>query len=288
MDKGLVSTDPMQTEQIAPGAQRRGAKRENEVTLVDPDTGKELSNAKKARIEPNDERKIKVLKFILSSYEKFTIAAGYEPSHCNITISCHVTNAVFTTFNILRQKANNLTSAAETKAMKAGGHKITSQGITKTITHQDAEKLMRAAADEQNLKFEKYENTDKDNWYGTAAPYLDFFAGFQLRLKELRLGHNVMPISKENGKTKSVPVYRYGLNGSHHILLEGCTFPPERRSAMAQSLGPMTSLLLHIRTDAKYRKKWTDASKRALAHIPFIDDVLEAVKGKQAAEISTF
>lgn len=41
---------------------------------------------------------------------------------------------------------------------------------------------------------------------------------------------------------------KYGLNGSHHILLEGFTYPSERRSAMAQSMGPMTTLYLHVRT----------------------------------------
>lgn len=105
-------------------------------------------------------------------------------------------------------------------------------------------------------------------------------------MKELRLGHGQIPIAKESGKSKAVPTSRYGLNGSHHILLDGCTFPPERRSAMAQSLGPMTAFLLHVRTEEKYRAKWTAASKRAMAHIPHIDDILEAVKGKPASEIS--
>lgn len=54
---------------------------------------------------------------------------------------------------------------------------------------------------------------------------------------------------------------------------------------MAQSLGPLTALLCHIRTDEKYRRKWTDAAKRAMAHIPIIDEILDIVKGKSASEV---
>ncbi|KAK9880152.1 hypothetical protein WA026_010022, partial [Henosepilachna vigintioctopunctata] len=94
-----------------------------------------------------------------------------------------------------------------------------------------------------------------------------------------------MPIGRNGDSTQSFPVEKYGLNGSHHILLEGCTYPPEKRSSMAQSVGPMTAMLCHIRTEEKYRKKWTDAAKRAMAHIPVIDEVLDMVKGRKASEI---
>ncbi|KAG5870166.1 hypothetical protein JTB14_032458 [Gonioctena quinquepunctata] len=126
---------------------------------------------------------------------------------------------------------------------------------------------------------------DKDNWYGTAAPYIDFSVGNGLRMNELRLGYNTMPITKEGDKSKVFPVSKYGLNGSHHVLLEGCTFPPEKRGSMAQSLGPMTYFLLHVRTEEKYRREWTDAAKRAMAHIPITDEILDATKGKNASEI---
>ncbi|KAG5866116.1 hypothetical protein JTB14_038093 [Gonioctena quinquepunctata] len=46
----------------------------------------------------------------------------------------------------------------------------------------------------------------KENWYGTAAPYLDFFVGNGLRLNELRLGHKTMPKMKEGDKSKVLPV----------------------------------------------------------------------------------
>lgn len=56
---------------------------------------------------------------------------------------------------------------------------------------------------------------------------------------------------------------------------------------MRQSVGPMTALLCHVRSEEKYRQKWTDAAKRSMMQIPLIDEVLEVTKNKIATEIST-
>lgn len=89
-----------------------------------------------------------------------------------------------------------------------------------------------------------------------------------------------MPISR------SFPVDKYGLMRQHHVLLEGSTFPPEKRSSMAQSIGPMTALLCYVRSEEKYTKKWARAVKIAMSHIPIIDDIIEVFKGKRAYEIA--
>ncbi|CAG4939126.1 unnamed protein product [Colias eurytheme] len=107
-------------------------------------------------------------------------------------------------------------------------------------------------------------------------------------MKELRLGHDKMPVSKKDDVMQEVPVKKYGLNGAHHILLEGSTFPPEKRSSMAQSMGPMTAYLCMIRSEGIYRDKWASAVKRAFNHIPIIDDIIEVTKGqRKAADVST-
>lgn len=52
------------------------------------------------------------------------------------------------------------------------------------------------------------------------GPYIDFFCGFGLRLKELRIGHDKMPVTRADGVTTEFPVRKYGLTGAHHVLLE--------------------------------------------------------------------
>lgn len=49
------------------------------------------------------------------------------------------------------------------------------------------------AAKECGLELKKYDIKDENNWYGTAATYLDLFAANSLRLIELRIGHNNIP-----------------------------------------------------------------------------------------------
>lgn len=73
------------------------------------------------------------------------------------------------------------------------------------------------------------------------------------------------------------------LNGAHHILLEGSTFPPEERSPMAQSMGP-------LRSEVTHREKWASAVKRAFNHITIIDDLylrLLEIKDKTSKPEST-
>lgn len=65
--------------------------------------------------------------------------------------------------------------------------------------------MVKDAATENGLKFAG-PNDKESEWYGTAAPYLNFFVGFKMRMEELRIGHNVMPIKREGGNSKVFPV----------------------------------------------------------------------------------
>lgn len=96
-----------------------------------------------------------------------------------------------------------------------------------------------------------------------------------------------MPITKMGGIVKECKTSEYGLNMAHHVLLEGCSFPPERKSSLAQSLGPLTALIMLSRAQSQgiYGDKWRDAVKRDMAHIPEIDGIINAVKGRPAKDV---
>lgn len=71
------------------------------------------------------------------------------------------------------------------------------------------------------------------------------------------------------------------------MLLEGASFPPERRSSIVQSIGPITAWLCMLRSEGIYRRKNAAAVKRAMSHVPCIDDIIELTKNtRQASEIS--
>lgn len=96
-------------------------------------------------------------------------------------------------------------------------------------------------------------------WFGVAGPMFNVYTAFGLRLRELRLGHDDFAFRKEGSELKSYPVSSYGLGRVHHILLGGVRFPPERRSSMVQSLGPMTTLLCYLNAAQGYEDKFLTA-----------------------------
>lgn len=87
--------------------------------------------------------------------------------------------------------------------------------------------------------------TPAKQWAGVMAPYVAYCFGFNMRMKELRLGHHGYSVSSRAGNEEKTPdglgrVSKFGLEPRHHVLLEGCTFPPEIQSSMAQTPGSMT------------------------------------------------
>lgn len=86
--------------------------------------------------------------------------------------------------------------------------------------------------------------------------------------------------------TKRQKVKDFGLKSRPHVLLEGVTFPPEIRATIAQSVGPMTTLISLTKEskDSRYGKKHRDAAARAFAHVPGVETIVKAVEGTKASE----
>lgn len=151
-----------------------------------------------------------------------------------ITTGNHILSIIFTMHNICRQKQKSATTHMINKT-KVTSFKVRYSGKDYLIDNDRVEKLWLRIINRHHLIYKNYDPQDKENWYGTMGPYLDMFSAYALRVNELRLGHNNMPISKLEGVHRSFPVTKYGLSGAHHVLLEGTSFPPERRSSIVQS-----------------------------------------------------
>ncbi|KAL1492976.1 hypothetical protein ABEB36_011129 [Hypothenemus hampei] len=249
--------------------------------------GIQSSTAKKARIASDENKQVQCLKFIIYSYEKIKTKTlkMIDENMENITIANQISDIIFLVFSILRGRANGSDENTERRATNKNKCFIRSMGKTYTITIDDAIKCCEEAASEAEVEFKRYDINDPKNWYETAASHIAFFMGNGLRMRELRKEPNNMFIIKYGDRTKSFPVKKYGLNGYHCILLRGSKYSSKEREALAQYVGPMTSLLLHIRSDEKSRKKWTNVARRVMAHVPMIDEILEVTKGRRAKEV---
>lgn len=57
--------------------------------------------------------------------------------------------------------------------------------------------ILTACATKYKLNYRKFNEGDKENWYGVAGPYITFFAAFDLRIKELSMEHGRLPVGKD-------------------------------------------------------------------------------------------
>lgn len=258
--------------------------------VLDPDTKEEVTSSKKPRFELNLNVKSKCLRFIAASFTSLyqRMLGTIDPGMRNIFAGVQVMNIVFTHYSLLRQSTQEITSNLQTKVNR-GTPKVVIEGAEYTINSDTVKAILISTATKCGLAFGEGmdEITSGKDWFGICGPYLNFLTGFGLRMRELRLGHSEFPYSKQGGVSNSYSIQRFGLTRVHHILLEGIRFPPERRSSMAQSLGPMTALLCYLQSPANFENKFLEAVKRNLAHIPNIEGIMKTIKGKPYKNIST-
>jgi len=96
-----------------------------------------------------------------------------------------------------------------------------------------------------------------------------------------------MIAKKLDGKTHYVSVAQYGFYPPHHINLEGISLPPEKKSGMAQSLGPLNCLISLAKSDPerKYTSRWRSAVQRTMLFLQEIDSVVQVCVKKKASEV---
>jgi len=277
--------------------------------VIDPDTRQEVSLSKKPRYALEVGTKVKVLRFFGLAYNAawmHSVPAGIPLG--NISVGVQVMNSVITAHTILRQKSSNPNAPLAAKVF-GSTQSWTHQGTQTEIDMKGIVELVQFCANLSGLSYtdavsityggqqagSSAMQVDEDgglifpamtcsnltkgkDWFGIAGPFSNFLSGFGLRMKELRLGHSEFPVSKDANSTTSYPISKFGLNRAHHILLEGIRFPPEKRSSMVQSLGPMTTVLCYIQSNALYETKFLNAAVSSLFHIPNIEAILKTVK----------
>lgn len=210
------------------------------------DTSVEVTLSKKPQVPQESTKKGKVIAFIAKAHREILTAYKLEEYESNLSLGDQIHNNLFTAYNVLRQRYNKTGGRLESKISDTD-YSVTWLGQVKSLPRERVHKIVEDRAPKIGIPFGKFEPKDKDNWYGIAGHIFNFLSGFNLRIKEIRLGHNTMPIGKEQGREKAVQLSQYGIYGCHHILCEGVTFPPEKRASMVQSLGPLTLLICYLK-----------------------------------------
>lgn len=277
--------DKMDTGETAPVVEKQKVKAKAGNTALPPKaTTTKASNKRKAQDDaggeqkrPNLDPKYKknVLKWIVACHLRVMNVIGADESH-DLHLGTQITSAITTTHNILRQLANQTEEGLEAKAKN--GFMLKWAGKQHHLPLKEMKDLVNETALQCKLAYTKV-LPDQVSWYSTAAPYLTFAVGFNQRLKEIRAGHNSLPIPDNTPASEKYKynIKNYGFNPAHSVLMDGITFAPEKKGSIAQSLGVGTALIQVYKTkdqSAKFRDKWAEAVKRDLKHIPEIDKIV--------------
>ncbi len=214
--------------------------------------------------------------------QDFYFSAEYHNvQRANVTMSY-----IFTLHRGMRHKSLLIESAMRKQLDSTA--KWVYFGKEENMTNVTAAKIMVDTLAIFKFTYAKPPENDRNHWWGTIGPILSIAMLNKVRRDELRVGHSEMSVGIDNqGRMKTVNIAQWGLGPEHHILLEGITMPPSKRSAIAQSVGPMTALitLAKQRSQEKFEGKWANAMKRSMAHIPDIDDLIKGIEGKKASEV---
>lgn len=107
-------------------------------------------------------------------------------------------------------------------------------------------------------------------------------------MNEVRTGCDTLPISKTATETRAIKVSQYGLSPAHHCLLDGISFPPHKRSSLAQSIGPLTQLIMMHRSQStpSYAGRWRKAALRSIGHLPKAEEIINKIRNSTREEAS--
>ncbi|BES98457.1 Hypothetical protein NTJ_11272 [Nesidiocoris tenuis] len=247
------------------------------------DPSEERPDVRRNQYLPNQGLKKQVVAFLVHAHLKVGNQLGVTDL-TDLTKWTNVSSVIANAHTALRQEAN---PAGRGKIGEKLKDILGEDGKTIKLNVEDLKTTIRGLAASFDLHY-TYNPNNREHWWGMAAPFLSFMKLFKHRLNEVRNGSEYFPIHKSLTEIKQVGIRQYGLNGAHHTILDGISYPPHKRSATAQSLGPMTQLitLALCRGTTDYSAKWKLAVTRSLAHLPRSKEIGAYVCGKRAIELA--
>lgn len=254
--------------------------------LVNPDNrNEELADVRRNQYTVNNDLKGTVLTALIHVHLQFAKAFNAITELYNLTAMAQITSHIATLHTAKRQTTNPRSTGDvnslidETLSIHWGTEEREAEANA-------LETIMVNVFHVYGLNYSA-DNYGPNHWYGMMSPLLTFMTAFPLRMNEVRTGCDQFTVGKNENRIQSVRVNQYGLDGKHHLLLDGITYPPVKKSAMAQSVGPMTQLicLARVRGRPEYANKWKQALSKSLAHIPRVDEIIAQSQTRNASEV---
>ncbi|CAB0018096.1 unnamed protein product [Nesidiocoris tenuis] len=247
------------------------------------DPNEERPDVRRNQYLPNQALKRQVVAFLVHVHLAVGELLGVTDLN-DLTRWTNVSSVVANAHTALRQEANPAGCGKIGEKLK---DILGDDGKTVKLKVADLKNTVKEIAASYDLHYQ-YNPNNRHHWWGMAGPFLSFMNLFKHRLNEVRNGCEYFPDHKSATEIKQVGIGQYGLNGAHHPLLDGISYPSHKRSATVQSLGPMTQLIMlaQCRGTTDYSAKWRLTVTRSLAHLPRSKEIAAYVCGKHAIELA--
>lgn len=200
-----------------------------------------LPAQKRAKALAKPEVKLAAWKILIHSHIVVGALFKLNPTNFNIDSWCEVTSLIGTIHKSKMQTRNGTNKTleklfVEKQTMKTnGGDEIKMDELMKTFTD---------ICSSYGIKYVR--TTEDQRQVASFNSILSLMLAFKRRMSEIRITQTSMVIGTEdNGKTNKVGLFTsWGVDGGEFIhQLEGASWNPQLRSALAQSIGPMTGIL---------------------------------------------
>lgn len=194
----------------------------------------------------------------------------------DIDLSDEIAGMLSTIFTAMRKKAISVEAASKYLEYKAeiSGTEISIKDI---VTEAEA----------QGIDFD----------FMMATPIMNLLTCFKAFFDEVRTGVTKFQVREEvikksikrrtGGQTTAITrlkpeekvqnISQFGLTNQHIPLLQGITLPPERRTGLMRSLGPMAQCVLLV-NETTYPDKLTQAVKNSLSMLPMSSEIATCLK----------
>jgi len=251
------------------------------------DPTQRLPEARRNPYTPDAAVKSRVLRALVHAHVYFAKLFSVSGGMSNITTMTQISSHILTLHNISRQAAN-VSSTGRISEKCGGAFTIHHNNVQKSLANglETLLPVWQRICKAYELTY-AWVNNKPPEWVGVMTPFLAFSAAFMKRMAEVRGGCLYLPVGKDGDQMTVIDIHQFLLDASHQVLLDGITFPPSLKSAMAQSLGPMTQAIMLYRTrhQPQYADKWARALTRTLAHLEDCQSIISSIRDGVGAEV---
>ncbi|AFN73047.1 hypothetical protein [Tyulek (Tjuloc) virus] len=189
----------------------------------------------------------------------------------DVNVGVYAMNQIWSIHNYFRTKNNSGKSSIGAKIDNATeSYQFVLHGKTITVVKEDLKKVYKTCITAH------FDWNNMNDWMGSVHTIMALWNLFGSRLNEIRImpSANTISVEKDNKTTVVKDFNQYGIPAGMRHFATGADYKPTMKSALAQSMGPVTVLVqLSEAKDNQYAGKWVDALRRAFSHVPHIDQI---------------